>query len=544
MQQFNNNIFIQSGCTIDLNNIDYNKINDEETNHDYIESLNLLASDAGVSRFYLYPNFNIGGFLGPQGYVAEIHGSKYFSYWMFSQPMFRVISFFEIKYKSNINDFCKDNDIKDLIRLSIPLETPTFPKITDTVDGDWTPALGHNGCSIGIYSSNEKGAIDQINRYFIGVHSGLHYQTDRELHNELMKYAHKNFELLNRTDIADNNVKTELRTIHNVFTEKLLINAKNLSKENNRRLATSFAKILDLEFLKAEPTTILGCKTMFNAFTDTVKHTDLVYKALNWWPSNKILYLDNVIEYEIDEENIDEKIYERIKFKPNEKMPIGVLYKQSRDDMSRIASNSINANNEKQTEHTMEKINAFKKKYSAPLIENRETILPCVECDYNTFRVINDYMYYFNNCSCTLPNIKEPNLNCIKQLSLTQGYEIYNSRLTQVFDYEQNNAKTWTNDFGNGFPVVYPQMKRPDTLAQFNSDTLNIFFSYFCGGSQESEHLKIPKQLQYIPKMRSINDDSLIQKDLYNADFKPGVVQLLPNFVYLSPDIPFDSNKI
>lgn len=528
--QNNPYIFSHAGGEIDFSYLQTSK--DIENLYDeYRESLNHFVQDAGIQRLYKYPNYNPGGLLGHQGYVAMVHTSKTFSSWMFLQQMFGCISVFEVEYIQNVNEFCRSDIKKDSIRKSIQITTPNFPNLTDTVESPWTPALGYNGGLIGCYRFQEKGQNDQVFKDFIIVHSYLHYQTCRLILDELMNITYTNQELGSKLNLDTTN-KTE-RSIGSVLSDSLLNKGRALSKENNRRLATQYAKILGLKFVDVETKILLTpSRTSENPFHNDPIYADLAKEALNWWPQNVPLYIDTMIEYDIEDEEIDDSIYKRLKVSNGVVgLPIGVLFNATKKALSNDA------------------LKSFNEKYKAVIIEKRETVQPVAECDFNTFRLLGDYAYIYNNCTCTRPSPKEPMFHVIRQLSLTKGYEIYNSCIS-IHNKEKHIEEytKWTNDYGDGFPVVYPQIKREsrnENTIKFNADTMNIFFSYFTGSSstEEGENRKIPKQLQYVPR-NSNQDESIFKKDLYPPDFNPNVVQLLPLFVYLSPDIALDSNKI
>lgn len=523
MNILKSNICVFVGCTIDVFKTDDKKDMDDEF-EEKLELLSLFVEDIGMTKIYIFPNFSIGGILGPQGYVAEIHNSRYFSAWMLNQPLFRTISFFEIYCDlPTILKYLNSDDTRDYIRKGISLETSCYPTLSDTAEGNWAPALGHSNSSIGIYSFEEKVDHEQVTRYFVGVHSGLHYQTCHLLHEKLMEYTYTN------SDITNGKNGQEMKTVGDVFEDGLLLKMSKISKENNRRLATQFMRMLELRPKDFESQVLLSeSRAITTNLFDSQQNIPLIEEALKWWPKGKYIFRDQQIAYDVEEEERDEEIEKRLKISDALiGAPIGSIFLQSK--LKAVSS---------------EEKSGYEKLYKPNIVEKRETICPIIECDYNTFRIKGDHILYYNNCCCTVPTSKEPQLNIVKQLSLTQGYEIYNSNISKNLTQQQfENAGRLPNKFGDGFPVIFLPVKRIDNIKKVD-DSIDIFFSYYNGSSKKRDTQKIPKQMKYITKYLKSSDEHHLQQNLFPIDFKPNIIQLLPKFVYLSPDISFDSNYI
>lgn len=514
-----------AGCNKDILNKDNEKQAYAEYHEECKESLKLLLAEAGISHFFIFPNFSLGTLLGPQGYVAEIPSTKLFSSWLFTQPLFRIISFFEIIANEEIVIGFKNEETRDKIRKSFPIETINYPNLTDVAEGNWSPALGSQGSSIGIYSFKENVGNDQVERWFIGVHSGLHYQTNKLLLDALTNISYKNYEMTHRAGMIEPGEVLKLEKVGSFIHEGLFKRMRNISRENNKKLATQFARILKLNFKTDTFASIASLRTpnLSSHIFDT--SPALVKELLNWWPKDVDLFLDSVVLYDVDEENKDPEIVKRLSIsKELENAPVGVIFN--------------NLKKKAVTENMESVLNQYKFK----CLDKRETVAPVAECDYNTFRIYNNNLYYYNNCTSTLPDIHEPALAVIKQLSLTQGYEIINSKISlnnSSLHFEQ--SQKWTNDFGNAYPVIFPQMKRPDISAQNSNDVFNKFFSLYNSINKEKD--KYPKQIKYVPKYRQKFEEPMFVKDLQPSNFTPNVVQFTPEFVYLGPDINFDSSR-
>jgi hypothetical protein len=518
METLNPNIFIRAGHSNDMNDI---CTNSGVQMDEYIDSINSFAMDAGIHRMHMYPNFSVGKLLGPQGYVAEIPLSKLFSSWIFAQPIFKVIAFFEIKYSSDILGFKKSNLVKDVIRKGIMLDTPFSPELGDTADSDFSPALGYDGCSVGIYKFEEKSGSEQVTRYFIGVQTELHHQLQKKLNDKLMGITYKNYELMNSRETHDSsNGPIEPMTFKSVLNDPLLTRMKQISRENAKRIADQFRELLNLSFKTAEPILLLSDMQSPTLMQDINYDKTSLSNIVKWYPISRPLYQDTYIQI-VDEDENDVIVSNRFIAGP------GVA-----GECVGAFAKAYNA-----TEDPL-KIGAFN------IIQRRSTVYPTVECDFNTFRIQGDYAVIYNNCTCTVPSSRETAFGVIKQLSLPQGYQIFNTTISSNDrDKHSDEYMKWTNEHGNGFPVVSDLVKRTETNSTFNEETLDIFFSYNTGQSPSKIGQPIPAQLKYIPRDNP-NDSSILAQDCYPPTFNVDSVQFLPEFVYLSPYPLFSSNNI
>lgn len=498
-----------------------NEKENEDFTQDLRASFKLFIADSGSSKFCIFPNFNQGIFTGPQGYVTQISLTRYFSSWCFLQPIFRVISFFEVNMNDDAIQALKTDEIRDMIRKTFPIDTCNPPTLTDTSEGEWSPALGDEGSNIGIYSFTEKVLNDQVKRFFIGVHSGLHYQTVRNFQDHLIQITYKNIEFLEKQNSYEmHNNSSKLETYETILNSGIFKRLNKISKENNRRLATQFARTLKINFKNDVIPLLTPVRSpMFNT-TKFETNAQLSKELLKWWPKNGLMYIDSTVKYQIEEDDKDSEIVSRL-YTPEEieNSCIGVVYESLKKKIP------------------PEQLSQFNQSFKFNLLEKRETVIPDIECDYNTFRVQNGSLIYYNNCTCTTPDIQDPAFAVVKQLSLSQGYEIFNSMLSQNHvNTNREQHYSWTNNFCNGFPVIYPQIKREDSNlpADFSK-----FFSFYNGFNKDK--MKFPKQLNYVPKQKKIYDDPSFVRDLYPITFIPNMVQLLPEFVYLGGNIHFDS---
>ena len=108
MEQFNNSNIIFAACDNSIVKTEEEKFNYDEYVDELKDSIQLFVNDAGMQKFYIYPNFNFGIFMGHQGYVAEVPLYRKLSSWMFTQNLFRVISFFEIKVTDDLINLNKN----------------------------------------------------------------------------------------------------------------------------------------------------------------------------------------------------------------------------------------------------------------------------------------------------------------------------------------------------------------------------------------------------------------------------------------------------
>lgn len=478
--------------------------------------------ESGISKMNVLPNFHIGNVLGPTGYVGEVPLNRAFSFYLFSQPMFREISFFEISMTTDILSTLKTDETKDRIRKIIPLQTPNYPDLQDTHLSSWSPALGYYGSSIGIYSFEEKVGTEQNKRYFIGVHSGLHSQTYDLVADKLIKISYAN------TDFQEGRVDSDtipaIHTYAKVIQDgnRLLHNMKKLAISNNRRLAYVFAGSMGLKFKNGDVHQIPATKRV--SMIDTKKDYNKMEEILNWWPKGAPMYIHSTIAYKWAEEERNIDIEKRLLHdKEMEEIAIGEMYKQCLD-----------------TADTEDKRN-FLAKFKIDFQERMGEAIPVAECDYNTFRLRPDHIHVYNGCCATDVDQKEPFYNVIKQLSIVQGYEIYNSTISKNNELKHMNEHiSWSNKAGNGF-VTVPMLERRQTAQSVSQEKLNIFFSLF--NDIHPNRKDAPKQMKYVPRAGNISEEAMVRQQLYGT-FQPNIIQLTPEFVYLSPDTLYNTVDI
>lgn len=500
--------------------LNYHKEEKHNTfNQECKEGLHDFIRETGMSKMNILPNFHIGNILGPVGYVAEIPLNKRFHFNLFDQPMFREISFFEISVHSDTLLNLKTDENKDRIRKCIPLQTPNYPDLKDDYLSSWSPALGYYGSSIGIYSFEEKVGAEQIKRYFIGVHSGLHSQTYDLLANMLVKLDYANMDILQQGTQSESTTPT-INTYAKVIQDsnKTLFNMRKIAISNNKRLAYIFARTLGLKF-KNDITYLPVHKRL--TMIETKKDYSKVEEILNWWPKNTPLYINSTIAYKWREDEKNKDIEDRISPSESlEEMAIGEMYKNLLEK----------ADEEKKT---------YLKKFEIDFQDKIGEAIPIAECDYNTFRIQTDYINFYNSCSPTTVDPKEPLHSVIRQLSMVQGYEIYNSTISRNDELRHmNEHMSWTNKAGNGFMTLPVLEKRQSNSVLINEEKLSTFFSLFNDVSPNRKNA--PKQMKYIPRQSHVSEEAMIKAQLFNG-FDPNVIQLTPEFVYLSPDIPHNA---
>ncbi len=489
------------------------------------EALYNFMEDSGITKINVMPNFSLGSILGPSGYVAEVALNQTFTTAMLHQPVFRFVSFFEILFDNERLTKIKTDDWKDVIRKTIPLSTPFYPRLTDTYDSPWSPALGQYGSNIGIYSFEEKVGNERIKRFFIGVHSGLHLETyDLLMHHLTVQCLYKNSDLINQPNASSNGGDAKILTYNDVFGDTgIMKKMRDIAKENNRRLAVQLAKTLSIHFKDREVINAISEITALHQGDNT--HA---LNALRWWkPPESIgaipMYLDSVVYHSIYEDDIDAMVESRIKPKAEIRaMPIGLILR----DLRKAAT-------------SVQQIDALKEFENITLLEKRGTIIPTIESEYNTYRIKGPFLVIYNGCCPTLTEGKYPYTCVIRQQSIFQGYEILNSTLSKN-DQEQHKTEStqWTNNFGSGYPAVPNLEKRKEATVKIETSQANIFFSAY--NNIHANRKDIPKQVKYVPSSENWSD-GLIKRDLYSPLFTPNCIELVPEFVYLSPDIHIKS---
>lgn len=495
----------------------------DSTNVELKEALMDFMEESGVSKINILPNFSLGNILGPSGYVAELNLNRVFSTSLFHQPLFRFISFFEITFDNEMLLKIKTDEWKDVIRKTIPLHTPYYPKLSDTCTSAWAPALGQYGSNIGIYSFEENVGNERTKRFFIGVHSGLHMETyDLLIHHLTVDILYKNSDIINQYASAlDDNV-TKPKTYKDVFndTSGIMKNMREVARENNRRLAVQFAKTLNIHFKDKEVIPSLS-ELSIPPSNDTFPYA---LDGLKWWnPPENItsvpLFLDSVIHGDIYEDDVDAVVEARIKPKHELKsMPIGVIYRKLKAHAT-----------------TPQQQEALKEYNRISFIEKRGTVIPTLESEYNSYRIRGEFLLFYNHCSPTLTDNKYPYTCVIKQQSIFQGYEILNSCLSKNNEEEHRaHSNQWTNSFGNGYPTIPNIEKRKESIVKIENSQAGIFFSAYNNISINRKDM--PKQVKYVPNYEYWSD-GLVKRDLHNSGFSPNSIELVPEFVYLSPDI-------
>ncbi len=492
-----------------------NPLLEDESNMEIIEqlkeSLAQFVESAGMSRIYIYPNFSYCNLSGPRGYISEINTQCNFDPFITCQPLFRTISFYEIAPDTDIKLYLTD-ECKDKIRKCIPLQTPNYPKLTDGAIGQWSCALGRHGSMIGIYSFEERFQNEQVQRYYIGVHSGIHYQTQDILQQTLTEQAMA----------ADN---TKPQKYADIFLKlDTFERLRAISLENNNKLAILFSQVLGLQFYKNEIKPIFT-ESMKCPVAITQDHFDNSFKAYTWWPPNSPAYIDSIIGYEWDEESPDHAIQAKVTPpKEIELLPIGGVLKEQKEAAT--------------TEKAKAKIGEVRIK----LEDNRRTVAPAFFSEYNTIRMSGDVLLYYNNCCPTTVDVKEANYTVIEQLSVLQGYEVHNSIISQNESDKHNYEYTkWKNKFGDGFPVTKRLYKTNGEL-NILPNQVSVFFSLF--NNISPNRVNVPKQLRHFPRPQSTEEEAKLKQDLYPNGFEPNKIQLQPRLVYFSPDINYDSIEL
>ena len=490
-------------------------------NQECKEGLDNFIVEAGITKMNIYPNFHIGNILGPTGYVAEIPLGNMFSFYLFNQQLFRQISFFEISITSDFISSLKTDEKKDIIRKVIPLQTTNFPSLSDTPMDSWSPALGYYGSSIGIYSFEEMVGNEQSKRYFIGVHSGLHAQTVDILNEKFIGINYNNHTISNEGK-TNNSEVPKINTYSMVFqdNEKSLTNMRKISIANNRRLAYIFAVSLGINFINND-IKYVNKDTKRLTMIDTKKDHAHTQSALQWWPKGVPMFFHSTIAYKWKEDDKNELIEKRIR--PSETlqdMAIGELYKNLIDTAD--------------TDHRKEIL----KNLDINFIDKIYEAIPIAECDYNTYRLNQGHVYVYNGCCTTITDQRDYVYNVIRQMSMVQGYQIYNSTISRKDTIKnEEEHKKWSNKAGNGFITVPMLEKRPNNDIPVAVDKLNAFFSLY--NDINPNRLSGPKQMKYIPRNGSTSEETAIKNSLH-AQFTPNTIQLTPEFVYLSPDVSYN----
>ncbi len=506
---------------------------DEKKTTEMYHGLHFCLEESGVTDFKIFPNFDFGWLCGPSGYVAVFDKTKMFMDDLFHHDYFRVISAFEVKMMKDekINIPEKRAEIRNAIRKAIPIETDTPPTLDDNEYGGWGPALGTNGKTIGLLSFDDTDE-EEIGktRWFLVVMSGLHTQTVQMLQNRDIEITLRNRAVTGTFDAGEqlySKSKHDFRvvTYDDEFEEGGIKDRMlKIAKENNRRLAAIYADAADITLINAprswDETEIRTPGDGNMQITASV--VELMKEAIAWWPNNRIIYPSTVISSPRGDPEMSEEAKRDLP-------PIKIRGARIGEFCSLM----------KKKEAGFEQI---LKQHNIKFLEHPLSSEANIETDFNTFRVRDDGIYWYNNCTDTT---FDP-LNCssygvIMQDRLVHGLFIINSK---HLENEKVNriSHNWKNGCLNGYPVIYPfdpNITRSTNNTALLNSSADRFFSLYHGGGGSEGNRAFPKQLQGGYKLREELDIEKVSQDLAGEYTKvmDTKIRLNPRLIYCSPGI-------
>lgn len=551
--------FVGGGDKREFNNL-LVAIDDKETDvNELFICLYKMIKACSVSKMYLYPNFRFNWLYGPSGYVTTISKSKMVNFDLFTNNLFRVISIVEINIPNNsfsdIDSLEKQKQLRNAIRLNLPLETDNYPTLESNFFDSWSPALGGAGSKIGFYSFSSQNGVDILKRRFIVIDSGLHHQTVQMYIDYLTKLTIDNdrcsktfnaVEELNEQKYLTSNIQSswnndidEIKYFRDEFSDGSI--AKNLlqiSIENNKRLAYLFCRITDQSFIDQDHY-VTSHDSKFKVPNDAPvdmhnsEVVSYVIKILNAFPNGAVIDPSTVLDFNV-----------RTNFNCGEYNELLANFQKSNNNGFKLGLYLFKYRDENKKTGKYDNIMSIIQNKSIELQEYPKTVSSVYSCDYNSFRDDYNNIYLYSDTTCVDSSLNYHNFTdvfgsdkhaVIRQLLPLQGYEVYNCDLFNNVVISSGKIEmnyNWKNSFGNGFPITIPKSyceHNPSSLSQSGK-----FFSLSHNGQREEKVLP----LQLCVKYRD-GDDYLMDKNLKNdifnsvSDLMP--VRLLPEFVYLSP---------
>jgi len=493
-----------------------------KNDHDAIEVIQNFETSSSCSNLFIYPNYQPAWLQGPSGYVAVLNERRHFTDDIFRCEKFRVITMQEVNIKqAEVNKLLTrvgDLKIEKRLRKCLPIGPDQLSPIhleSNVWDG-WSPVLGERGCSIGLYSYQERTEKNTTFRYFIICHSGLPDATynllldrDRDIFmsNYLLNLETEHIEDNNKLNskLAEfnngsqgGNTRRYIHTYGHEFdphyqNENLLINQRMLqiSKENNKRLILMYSELLDIPLTVEERhwnSAVDGGHVQYDVPESSKKiiHSmsgktleGKLRLSLKWWPVGAPIYSFTCIPklphvHPLAENVSDDLDYHSLKDITG--FPLGYALYVIQTDADFVGLGYFET---------------LKKEFTINFASQPSTFEAMIETDYNTFRSDNlGNILWYNNV--TPINTTTDTKGILVQHRLQNGYEcIYSSH----FNPTVSNGITWTNEFANGFPVIYPY-ESEDGSVDVTREDLNTFFTLTRGGKSDSLLVtNIPKPL-------------------------------------------------
>ncbi len=504
------------------------------------ENLFYLAKTASIARFCVYPNFDYHRLYGPAGFATSIWaGSPFNDDVLATSALFRVVSFAEVPYNSQLLKKFKSAEYRNVIRKCIPLVSPNPPTLEDTTVTSWCPELGMKGASVGFYIFKDRieTSDDSKPRLFVGVHSGLPGKTLELLWHKLHTVAHENRKLGKSSTTMEGlsgaaSQTQKLETFDTMFGPgSIMERMRALAVENNRRLTAIFCSAMDLTPMQAPIADMryLYSSNGISLTSDQISSKKaLMAQALEWWPRHSPVYPFSIVPHILPAgENPRDVAPEVAAILPPPILrgfPIG-----------KVAEDVKNACKEKKED---EKFANFCTKNALVYKDVVESAHLDVYSDYNSFRYNGHNVCFYSNCTSTTKVTEMDSHNCvIRQHPLAVGYECFGSLLPHSAS-KRAPQQHWTNRFLNGYPSCMPVERDEDRAYTLGMDTLEKFFSVHEHGMENKKFT--PEQLKTVLKRKLDLKAGQMRTDLCPGDECADSIMLEPEFVYVSPELPFE----